>query len=38
MVETLVGRVARDKALQRAVMQQVVVKTDGVPLFVEELT
>jgi class 3 adenylate cyclase/predicted ATPase len=37
-VETLVVRVAGDKALPSAVVQQVVAKTDGVPLFVEELT
>jgi class 3 adenylate cyclase/predicted ATPase len=34
----LTGRVARGKALPPEVMAQIVVKTDGVPLFVEELT
>jgi predicted ATPase len=38
LVENLVERVAGDKALPRIVVQQVVAKTDGVPLFVEELT
>jgi class 3 adenylate cyclase/tetratricopeptide (TPR) repeat protein len=32
------GRVAHGKALPEEVMEQVVAKTDGVPLFVEELT
>jgi predicted ATPase len=34
----LTGRVARGKALPPEVVAQVVAKTDGVPLFVEELT
>jgi TOMM system kinase/cyclase fusion protein len=34
----LTARVARDKALPAEVVAQVVAKTDGVPLFVEELT
>jgi predicted ATPase len=34
----LSSRVAHGKALPAAVVEQVVVKTDGVPLFVEELT
>jgi class 3 adenylate cyclase/predicted ATPase len=34
----LTGRVARGKALPAEVVKQVVAKTDGVPLFVEELT
>jgi TOMM system kinase/cyclase fusion protein len=34
----LTGRVAHGKALPPAVVAQVVAKTDGVPLFVEELT
>jgi predicted ATPase len=34
----MVQRVAGGKALPAAVVQQVVAKTDGVPLFVEELT
>jgi predicted ATPase len=34
----LTGRVAGDKALPAEVVAQVVAKTDGVPLFVEELT
>ena len=32
------GRVAHGKALPAEVVEQVVAKTDGVPLFVEELT
>jgi class 3 adenylate cyclase/predicted ATPase len=35
---TLVGRVAGGKALPAEVLEQIVAKTDGVPLFVEELT
>ena len=34
----LTSRVARGKALPPEVVEQVVAKTDGVPLFVEELT
>jgi predicted ATPase/class 3 adenylate cyclase len=34
----LTGRVAHGKALPAEVIEQVVAKTDGVPLFVEELT
>jgi predicted ATPase len=34
----MTGRVAHDKALPSEVVEQVVAKTDGVPLFVEELT
>jgi class 3 adenylate cyclase/predicted ATPase len=34
----LVGRVAGGKALPEEVLGQIVAKTDGVPLFVEELT
>ncbi|MBI4233202.1 MAG: hypothetical protein HY686_02040, partial [Chloroflexi bacterium] len=34
----MVGRVARGKALPGEGVEQVVVRTDGVPLFVEELT
>ncbi|HJY82733.1 MAG TPA: adenylate cyclase, partial [Candidatus Binatia bacterium] len=37
-VETMVENVTRGKALPAEVMQQIVAKTDGVPLFVEELT
>ena len=37
-VERLATHVAGDKALPPAVLQEVVRKTDGVPLFVEELT
>jgi class 3 adenylate cyclase/tetratricopeptide (TPR) repeat protein len=37
-VGRLVTHVAGDKALPPAVLQEVVRKTDGVPLFVEELT
>jgi predicted ATPase len=36
--EVMVGQVASGKALPAEVRQQVVAKTDGVPLFVEELT
>src|SRR5438270_6450347 len=34
----MTGQVARGKVLPAEVMDQVVAKTDGVPLFVEELT
>ena len=37
-VEVMITRVADEKLLPAAVSQQVVTKTDGVPLFVEELT
>lgn len=37
-VEVMVERVAKGKSFPAEVLQQVVVKTDGVPLFVEELT
>ena len=37
-VETMVEHVTRGKALPAEVVQQIVAKTDGVPLFVEELT
>jgi tetratricopeptide (TPR) repeat protein len=37
-VETMVEKVTRGKALPSEVVQQIVAKTDGVPLFVEELT
>src|SRR5262245_6630222 len=36
--ETLVGRVTAGKALPGEVLQQITARTDGVPLFVEELT
>jgi class 3 adenylate cyclase/predicted ATPase len=36
--EEMTGRVAHGKALPPEVVEQVVAKTDGVPLFVEELT
>src|SRR2546422_3547899 len=36
--EEMVERVTGGKALPAEVVQQVVVKTDGVPLFIEELT
>jgi TOMM system kinase/cyclase fusion protein len=36
--EGMIGQVVRGKPLPAEVMQQVVVTTDGVPLFVEELT
>jgi class 3 adenylate cyclase/predicted ATPase len=38
LVGIMVARVAGDKALPSTVVQQVVARTDGVPLFVEELT
>src|SRR3989454_8543254 len=34
----MIGRVAHHKTLPAEVVEQVVAKTDGVPLFVEELT
>jgi predicted ATPase len=37
-VETMVERVAGGKAFSSEVRQQIVAKTDGVPLFIEELT
>jgi class 3 adenylate cyclase/tetratricopeptide (TPR) repeat protein len=37
-VEQMIGRVTGGKRLPAAVRQEVVTKTDGVPLFVEELT
>ena len=37
-VETMVEEVIGGKALPKEVVQQIVSKTDGVPLFVEELT
>jgi predicted ATPase/class 3 adenylate cyclase len=37
-VETMVEQVTRGKALPSEVLQQIVSKTDGIPLFVEELT
>src|SRR5262249_56417805 len=37
-VEAMVEKVTDGKALPPEVMQQIVAKTDGVPLFVEELT
>jgi class 3 adenylate cyclase/tetratricopeptide (TPR) repeat protein len=37
-IERIATHVAGDKALPPAVLQEVVRKTDGVPLFVEELT
>jgi hypothetical protein len=35
---TIVSRIAKDKALPGNLLEQIVGKTDGVPLFVEELT
>ena len=35
---TMVERVAGGKALPAEVLEQIIAKTDGVPLFVEELT
>lgn len=37
-VATIVGRVVGGKVLPRAVLTQITSKTDGIPLFVEELT
>jgi predicted ATPase len=37
-VEAMVTEVTRSKTLPAEVLQQIVMKTDGVPLFVEELT
>ena len=37
-VRQMIARVAGDKALPAEVVQQIVSKADGVPLFVEELT
>jgi class 3 adenylate cyclase/predicted ATPase len=37
-VETMVEKMTGGKTLSREVIQQIVSKTDGVPLFVEELT
>ncbi|MBI3796287.1 MAG: AAA family ATPase [Deltaproteobacteria bacterium] len=37
-VSEMVGQVAGGKALSQEILQQIVAKTDGVPLFVEELT
>jgi len=37
-VETMVEKVMRGEPLPSEVVQQIVAKTDGVPLFVEELT
>ena len=34
----MVESIAHDKSLPQEVMEQIIVKTDGVPLFVEELT
>ena len=37
-VEHMIGQLTRGKSLPPAVVAQIVAKTDGVPLFVEELT
>ena len=37
-VAEMIGRIAHGKALPAEVVEQIVAKTDGVPLFVEELT
>jgi predicted ATPase len=37
-IETMIEKVAADKALAADVIEQIRIKTDGVPLFVEELT
>jgi class 3 adenylate cyclase/DNA-binding winged helix-turn-helix (wHTH) protein/tetratricopeptide (TPR) repeat protein len=37
-VEAMVGQMLRGQHLPAAVLEQIVVKTDGIPLFVEEVT
>ncbi|WP_410971878.1 hypothetical protein, partial [Salmonella sp. SAL4445] len=37
-VKAMIEKVASGKALSAAVIEQIRLKTDGVPLFVEELT
>ena len=37
-VPQMIGRITGDKALPLEVVEQIVAKTDGIPLFVEELT
>ena len=37
-VEDMVGQMLRGHRLRAAVLEQIVVKTDGIPLFVEEVT
>jgi predicted ATPase len=37
-IENMVGRVTKGKALPEEVLNHIVSKTDGVPLFVEEMT
>src|SRR5262245_913238 len=37
-VEQIVAGVTKGKALPQEVLQQIIAKTDGVPLFIEELT
>ena len=37
-VEAMIAHLARDKALPSEVVEHIVAKTDGVPLYVEELT
>jgi len=37
-VETMIGQIAKRKTLPAEVVEQLVTKTDGVPLFVEEST
>jgi class 3 adenylate cyclase len=37
-VEAMIGQLTAENPLPREIVQQVVAKTDGVPLFVEELT
>jgi hypothetical protein len=37
-VEVLIARLARGKALPAEVVEHIVARTDGVPLYVEELT
>src|SRR6266568_5788341 len=37
-VEQIVTRMTDGKALPKEVLQQIIAKTDGVPLFVEEIT
>jgi predicted ATPase len=37
-VEQLVNRMTDGKTLPQEVLQQIITKTDGVPLFIEEMT
>lgn len=37
-IETMVAQISNGRALPLPVLQQIIAKTDGVPLFIEELT